>query len=360
MEQFNISFSHSIFTVTAFQERVLIAMITLIAIAVLQGVLYAVVPHKCGIRPVMEALSDMILSPMIAKLNRRYRSKKALFVRGAIVFAVVLFITFVLIWLMQKGLTLWGASLSDDASVPYHMYDDVLFLALCLSPVWPLLIIARFGRLDHKDQKSKNNVLFLALARASYSNLIHHDESGLRRHAIKMLVMSFMFHVLIPITVYIALGVWALLLYTGLYTVINCAGRHLYGGLFTWFSKMFLLPLLYVMQWGAAFIMYFASFLTGTTKLAKNTALIFKVSHLKANHVFEGGVALGIMALALDKTLGGPYKDRNGEAVPAQWVGRSDATAQLSGKDIYRALYTVFVAQVMLLLLLCALYLYFA
>ena len=55
------------------------------------------------------------------------------------------------------------------------------------------------------------------------------------------------------------------------------------------------------------------------------------------------------LAYSLDVSLGGPSRDLEGSAIQRHWAGPEKATAKLSVKHMYRGLYLIFIAHILLL-----------
>lgn len=320
-------------------QRVFIALVVLCAATILQGVLYPVYIRLFGLRPVFEALCDTLFTAVITRLNRPYRSRSARAVRGFIVFILCVMVCF----LVMAALRLAAAYLPQIDADP-----GAAALFLSLSPVTPLIHALLYARSTKK--KAVRDAFFRRLARAGYMNLIHLDDPGLARTAIKLTLTGFIGWAVLPVLIYIAFGGFAVLVYGALSAALSAAGR---GGMRQSFSRLFMIPLAVVhglAQWPVALLMVAAAFFTGSASFLKAFGGLFPKKG--APSVLEGGRILSVMAYSLNLTLGGPYQDRFGTPVPGQWVGPDGSSAQVKTRDIVRTAYIVAVALFLFMVLL--------
>lgn len=323
------------------QDRLVISFASILLVGVLQIILSGMSTRFSSLRPAYESMLDALFSPIVAKLNRRFRSSTALFLRGVVVLSVMLCLILPISFLTKY------ASRFDLFS---PIYVDIFMLSLFLSVSAPLIFCVKIAKATHNDQ-------FLKLSRASYSNLVHHDDHGILRHSIKYLVLSFGFHLILPVFVYIFFGLSAVIVFASCVALVNIAGRLEYGGSFSVSARLILAPFAYVAQHIAAGFIYVSSFFSSGASMLKSFFFFFKELRMKNNPIWEGGASLNMMALLLEASLGGPYQDRYGQGVSAPWVGDSKSSAQIKSQHALRAAYAGAIAIFLLLVTLVFAYL---
>ncbi|GEM_PF-1313855 len=328
-------------------HRVFTGLVTVCLVMGAQALLYPIIVRLWGVRPFFEAFIDTCFTPVITRLNRPNRSRAVLWVRGAVVLVLVIMVCLLTVFALRTAML----------AVPYDIYGyvDVAILMMCLSPVAPLIHSVMFARTQMSktkpsDKNEQKNPYFMRLARASYTNLIHLDDHGLARGMIKLNLSGFLAWCVTPVLVYIALGGYALLLYTALNAASFGAGK---AALMQPFSKILALwigLMLGVAQWPASFLMAVAAFFTGSASFFKAIGGLFPKKG--APSAYEGGRAMAVMAYSLNLTLGGPYQDRFGKGVSTPWVGPVGSSAQVAARDIIRSAYIIAVALLLFAVLL--------
>lgn len=320
-------------------QRVFVALMILCATSAVHALLYPLYIRLFGLRPAFETMCDTLFTAVITRLNRPYRSRGERAVRGAIVFVLCLMVCF----LVMAGLRLAAAYIPGGDAGAFALF-------LCLSPVVPVIHALSFARRT-KKQKDRDSA-FRRFARAGYVNLIHLDDPGLARMAIKLTLTGFIGWAVLPVLIYIAFGGFAVLIYGALSAALSAAGR---GGIRQSFSRLFMIPLAIchgLAQFPAALLMVVAAFFTGSASFLKAFGGLFPKKGVPS--VLEGGRVLSVMAYSLNLTLGGPYQDRFGTPVAGGWVGPEGSSAQVKTRDIVRTAYIVAVALFLFIVLLYA------
>jgi cobalamin biosynthesis protein CobD/CbiB len=295
-------------------------------------------PINAPAKPIFLKALDFLLLPIIDKLNRKERSPFALSVRGMIVLLV-----FSLIFIsLQQYIRMYG------------VLTFITMLIIMMSPFATIKLALSFAR-----QKKVSDKILYNLSNSTYVNLIHHDEYGLNRHVINAITLAFVQYLIAPFIVFCIFAYYGLFIYYISLAIMNLAGRSGYGGYFATIPKAILYPVFFISQYLAAFILYLASLFAGKKSTLSNFGNILKLNKVKKVHVFEGGAAMKMMALALDSTLGGPYQDKSGNSVSRAWVGAEGTSSQVKKSDVFRAIYLTFVA-ILLVILLSFLFAYVA
>lgn len=286
------------------------------------------------VRPLLFMGLEALLSPLIIKLNRKERGFFALTVRGMLVLSFV-----------------GGAGAATFALLmPYNAFRDFILILFSVSSV-SFIAFAFFYARDKKDNKA----LLLNLSQSSSTNLIHHDEYGLNRSVVNFLSLNFMQFIIAPFVAYWLLAFYGVFFYYTALVILNVSGRAEYGGYFTLFARIILTPIFYISQFITMLLFYFSSLFAGRKSIASNVGNIFQILKVKKSSIFEGGLALSMMSIALGCTLGGPYQDKYGQGVSAKWVGAEGTTSQVKKSDVLRATYLTFVALILFCLFLSVL-----
>lgn len=325
-------------------QLLLTVLFAIFAISVVQIFYVAIFGAKAGYRSVLEYISSVLLSPSIHRLNRKDRSKKALLFRGGIIALVCAFIVF-LIHYSVHSLSKWALLKSID--IHSIVFAFVVFGSF--STVTIFFKALQFVRLNEDDEDKKKNV-YRAVAKASATNLIHHDEYGLNRHMVRLLVFGFTQYIIAPILVFLLFRAAGLIIFAFANVILNAAGRADYGGAFAWAARLVLYPVYFLSQFITVLFFYAASIFVGYGSVFQRVTNIGRCMKIKTAHIFEGGIAVNMMALTLGVTLGGPYQDKYGQGVTANWVGAEGASSQVKRADVLRAAF-VYITAFMLLLI---------
>ncbi len=310
--------------VSSLQERSFLALAGLGGSIVLDLVRGAVFGHRSDPRPAMERLADTVLFPFASRLNRPGRSDGALTLRGVMVLAIGCMIFF--------GV---GAAILTLAR-EHGQYAPVLvaLIAISVSALgWfaPLRALAKI--LGNPSAPRP----YMILARATYSNLITLDDSGMIRVTVTAAVRSIVMRFGAPLILFILFGWQVFLLYWPIVMLALATGQdgtsRAFAAVINALAALFLLiPTLLMFP-----IVLVALFFSAGASFFRAIPGFFRVTHWP--RIMQGGLPLFIVAYAMKLTLGGPRQDRAGAPVMAAWAGPKMGTARLEPRDINRVLY---------------------
>jgi cobalamin biosynthesis protein CobD/CbiB len=263
-------------------------------------------------------------------------------IRGGIVLAFVLW----LVWLLHVGLGFAAKAFDNEEAT-----KTIHFVVLCMSisPVAALLSVARYGRVATKSgkaegHKTQKDNFFKRMAVSSGLNLVHLDDHGLSRTALRQIVVTLTTSCVAPILAFIVSGVFGLLLYCFLNAAFLSPGKSLAKNSFSkalaWFPKLFHVIAGFIVSIIFTIAMPFAA----SAKFSKALGGWNRPKKDGFGHTYDGGRALNIMAHGLGVTLGGSYQDENGQGVYAPWLGADGASSQIKPVDILRGVYLCAIA----------------
>lgn len=324
--------------VSLVQDRLFLALSGLVGAFFLDVVHGALFRHHADPRPLMERAADMIVFPMVSRMNRSGRADSTLLMRGVIILALVCAVFFGVI------------------GYAYHMARDMgeggafitVLIALSVGTVgW----FAPLRALAVAINNPKAPRPYLVLARATYSNLVTLDDHGIIRVTATAAIRSLLLRLAGPLVLFILLGWQALALYWPILSLALSAGQDGTSRSFAvvtnaLVSVMLLVPMLIVFP-----VILVALFFSAGASFFKALPAMVKVS--KWPKIMQGGAPLLLVAYAMKIMLGGPRQDRSGLPIPSPWVGPEGGTAKLETRDIGRILY---LQAVTLLLVAAALY----
>ena len=322
------------------QDRIFIALAGLLLSCFIDAGAAALFGNRADPRPLLEQATDFIAGGIIARLDRAKHGQGTLVMAGALLLAVLCALYYVLgAWtlLATRHVELSGAFL--------------VLLVMASTGVlgWfgPLRALA--GHLANPRAPRPYQVL----SRATYTNMIGMDDSGLIRNCVTVAVQSILFRVAGPIVMFVLFGWPALVLYWPIMVVSLSTGQ---GGNNRGFAlianvlaRIFLtLPaiVLWPISLAATFFSAGASFFRALPGLAASRSW---------PPLLQGGMPTLTVAYAMKLTLGGPRQDRKGQPVAAVWIGPGNATAKLDPRDIGRVLYWQMVCILLLGVVLYAL-----
>lgn len=299
-----------------FQERALYAILALLLAALFDLVL-SFRSFNTAV-PLIYKLSDMALSPILIRLDKTKRGKLSLIFRG---FFIQLFYSAII-------LVLGGVFIGFT-----HELGVVLILSLTMSPLSATFMALRFYK-SLKVNDTPKGELF-SLSQTAKINLNVTDRHGQVRELLNWLASSFGKHLIVPIVLYIILGIQGALIYASISVIVWLRGK--YGN-----SKGFAKPSIILLsiistipEYMAAVIVSFASYLTPKTHKTESIKALFKNNMTSA----EGGVLIYAYAHTLGVTLGGAAQHISGGAIHRQWVGDAGATAKINPVILKKAIY---------------------
>ncbi|MCB9987499.1 MAG: hypothetical protein H6865_07700 [Rhodospirillales bacterium] len=280
--------------------------------------------HRADPRPLMEKLADMLLYPMAARLNRAGRPDGALTLRGVMVLALGCMAFF-------GGV----AALLHFA----HRYGQggaalTLLVALSTGTVgWfaPLRALSRIL----SDSRAPRP--YMVLARATYTNMISLDESGIIRVACTAAIRSLAIRLAAPLVLFILFGWQVLALYWPVMALALATGQDGTSRAFAAVTNALATLLLLVPTLLIFPVVLVALFFSAGSSFFRALPGFFRVTRWP--RLLQGGLPLLVAAYAMRLALGGPRQDRAGAGIMAPWVGPDRGTARLESRDIGRVLY---------------------
>lgn len=325
--------------VSLVQDRLFLALSGLVGAFFLDVVHGTLFRHHADPRPLMERAADMVIWPMIARMNRTGRADATLLMRGVVILAIACAIFF--------GVIGYGYHMARDAGQGGAYLTVVL--ALSIGTVgWfaPLRALA----VALKNPKAPRP--YLALAHATYGNLVTLDDHGIIRVTVTAAVRSLLIRLAGPLVLYVLVGWQALALYWPVMTFALSAGQDGTSRAFAVVANalatvMLIVPMLVIFP-----VVLVALFFSAGASFFRALPALFKIT--KWPPMLQGGAPLLLVAYAMRIMLGGPRQDRSALPIPAPWIGPDGGTAKLESRDIGRILY---LQGVTLLLLAAGLYL---
>lgn len=286
--------------------------------------------------PLIWRVISAMFGALGSKLDKTERTPADLATRGTFITLIAIVTVFLM------GLAIQIASIH----YPNWLIVDIVALSICMSAgaVWYALV--RLYKALHSKDLIKG--AFFTIARSTRNNLAAADEYTITRVGIGMGAKSFDKGVVGPILWYLIGGLPAAFLYAGLAALAWRFGKE-------GFTKGFGNPALaleklmgFIPNVFAGILLALAGILTPTAGMTR--AVFSIVPYRKGRAPYpEGGAVVTAMAYALSVSLGGPTQDLDGSAIKRAWAGPSGATAQLEARHLYRALYILVMAHLLLL-----------
>ncbi len=310
--------------VSSLQDRGFLALAGLGGAVLIDLACGAVFGHRADPRPVMERLADAILFPIASRLNRPGRSDGALIMRGFMVLVIGCMIFFS----VGAGLLHIAREYGQGGVV---MAALVAFSTSALGWFAPLRALTRILANPAAPRP------YMILARATYSNLITLDDSGIIRVAVTAAVRSIVMRLGAPLILFILFGWQALLVYWPVMALALATGQdgtsRAFAAVTNALAALFLLiPTLLMFPIVLAALLFSAG-----ASFFRALPGFFRVTHWP--RMMQGGLPLFLVAHAMKLALGGPRQDRAGAPVMAAWAGSKSGTAKLEARDIARVLY---------------------
>jgi hypothetical protein len=310
--------------VSSLQDR------TFLALAGLAGALFfdiargAVLGHRSDPRPVLERIADTFLFPLASRLNRPGRSDGALISRGV----MVLVIGVVIFFAAEAGLLRLAHQHGQGGAAM------ALLVAASVSPLGWFAPLRALARIIGNPSAPRP---YMILARATYSNLITLDDSGMIRVTVTGAIRSLVSRLGAPLILYVLFGWQVLAVYWPVMTLALSTGQDGTSRAFAALTNALAALLLLIPTLVMFPIVFVALFFSAGASFFRAIPGFFMIH--KWPRLLQGGPVLQLAAYAMKLTLGGPRQDRSGAAVLTPWAGPSSASARLEPRDIGRVLY---------------------
>lgn len=314
-------------------DRVYTAMTAIMLCAVI-GMITG--PMHGNTSPFLWKLVNGLFGGVGSRLDRTQRRAGDLMFRGFFLLVVALLTVFV----VAEG------AVKLAAGYPYKGLADVVLLSLSMTvgAVWFALLRLFFARRDNKVGKAA----FSSIAISSRTDLSQTDLYGVTRASMALAARAFDKGVVGPVFWYLLAGL---------------PGAYIYAALaaFSWrfgkdgFTKGFgSVPLALEKLAGfvpgalAGVIMALSGLFTPTGGMTRALRALGSPGKGRAKYE-QGGWPVTAMAYVLNVSLGGPVTDLDGSSLRRDWVGPSNATAQLENGHLRRALYMSLIAHMLFL-----------
>lgn len=322
----------------AVENRLFLALVGVVAAFFLDVVHGTLFRHRADPRPLLERAVDGVLGPLVRRLNRAGRPDTTLVMRGmfVLVLACVLF---------------FGVTAGGYIFARLHGHGGTFLIALlalsCGTVGWFAPLRALAGALGNPKAARP----YMILARATYTNLMTLDDSGMIRIAATAAVRSILLRLAGPVVLFVLFGWQALALYWPVMGLALSAGRDGTDHAFALVTNGLATLALLIPSLLSLPLVLLALLLSAGASFFRALPGMVRVTRWPAR--LQGGLPLMLVAYAMKLMLGGPRQDLSGLPVAAPWVGPDGGTARLTVRDIGRVLYF---CAVMLLLWVCALY----
>ncbi len=326
-----------------YRDRLTVALAALgltIAIGLITG------PWANNASPLYWGFLDRIFGGFGRRLDKRQRKPADLILRGFFLTVPVCILSY------EIGVT---ANLAAGLNRLY-MLPEILCLSVLVTSgaVW-FSLLRLFRALKMKGASVKG--AYYTISRSARHDLSGSDDYGITRSGMALAARAFDKGMVAPLFWYVLAGLPAAFIYAGLAAMSWRFGR---DGFTRGFGRvpMGLEKLMgFVPNVIAGFLIVLAGIFTPTGGITRGFAgILGRAGNVRYE---EGGLPVTAMAHALHVGLGGPAIDLEGSALQRQWAGPENATAQLDGAHLKRALYIIVVAHLLLALtlgviLLCA------
>lgn len=277
---------------------------------------------------------EIILRPIIIffcdKLNRHGRSDFSLVVRGAIVFLVILAMVgmpvIIYAYLAQQG--------------SYIVYTDIFILMFVLSPFEIISPAYAISKSDPAKGQYRN------IAQSLNVNMIPSDEFGLRRLAVKAMMVGYTDWLIAPVLFYLIGGVPLACMFVALsyFIRINAHQRDAFQSIFFYLYKVFN----FIAGIVVCFLIAVSSIFTAGGR---------PLNAVKAIRM-HGVNSIAVMAYTQNITLGGVIQNRHGEKIDQPWTGPDGTSAKITQKDVLRVVIHYYVMVFVTVACLFAIYVY--
>lgn len=313
-------------------DRIPVAIAAL-AVCVIIGMLTG--PLAGNANPLLWKIIDVLFGPLGQKLNNKERTVNELAMRG-------FFLT-----ILGMGFALLLSRFAGSLALYYPQWRIAETLMLCLTMSAGAVWFAQLRLVQAIESERAVTGGFLAIARTTRTDMTNSDEFTMTRLGLALGARAFDKAVVGPILWFLIAGLPAAYLYAGLAGLAWRFGKEGYSKGFgtmalTLEKLMGFIPSLF-----SAVFIALAGLFTPTGGMTRAMAGLGPVKN-RARYE-EGGMPVTTLAYALDVSLGGPSKDLEGSAIQRHWAGPEKATAKLTARHVYRGLYLVFIAHILLL-----------
>ncbi|MDH5723664.1 MAG: cobalamin biosynthesis protein [Alphaproteobacteria bacterium] len=315
----------------------------LIAAILITGVVGMITgPLRGNAYPFFWQIIDALFGSIGDKMDRPHRKKSDLVFRGFLLTAFVLFLCL-----------LMGKSLEHLFFLKSDLYEIItVSLFLSSGTIWFSLLQLYFAL----DKQGRSSGAFLNIARTTRTNLNSVDDFGITRSAMGLSAISLDKALVAPSLWYLIGGLPLLIIYSALSALAWRLGKKGLGSSFSAVPLALEKLMGVVPSYFTGFLLVASSSLTPTAKLLDGLKILWDK---KNDTPYEqGGNPLKAMSWSLKVTLGGPVQTLKGEKLPCEWVGPEGATAQLSHKNLGRAIWINVIAHIVFILILLCAYIY--
>ncbi|MGQ0527795.1 MAG: cobalamin biosynthesis protein [Alphaproteobacteria bacterium] len=300
-------------------------------------------PLAGNANPLFWAVVDRFLGGFGVRMDKKHRPAPDLMFRGFIISFAALGIALLYIWLGYRARwTVLGYGLTET-----------LFLTglITTAGVWRVIS----GLYVAMEEKKTGKGGYLSLARTSRSNLTISDDFGISRLGIGLSARAFDKGLVAPVFWYVIGGIPLATLYAVFAALCWRFNKDGHSKGFGAFPAALERLLGFIPSLIAALLIILSGLFTPTANPFRGLKFL---GGLKNRATYEqGGFPLSAMAWTLNVSLGGPYQDIEGSAVPGGWVGPAGVTAKTDHKNLRRALFISIMAHALVVLSLCGLYL---
>lgn len=310
--------------VSQLQGRAFIALAGIICALLLETLRGVALGHRADPRPLLERLADMLLTPFIQKLNRPDRTQGALMMRGFVITLIGCFVFYVLMSYAMKF-----AHIEGQGGPLITLF--LMFSVCAVGWFTPMRALMRVIG----DAKAPRP--YMVLARASYTNMVTLDDSGIIRVSVTAALRSLTIRLAAPILLFVIFGWQVLAIYWPVMAVALIAGQDGQSKGFAAFANLMAAFMLFLPTMLMFPVVLAALFFSAGSSFFQALPGFFKVHRWPP--FLQGGVPLLVTAYAMKLTLGGPRQDRAGMAVQSPWIGSNKGTAKLETGDAGRVLY---------------------
>ncbi len=313
-------------------DRIPVAIAAL-ALCVMIGMVTG--PLAGNANPVLWRVIDLLFGPLGRRLNNTERSVNELAVRG-------FFLT-----ILGMGFALILSRLAGSISYSYPQWRIAETLMLCLTMSAGAVWFAQLRLVQAIESEKTLKGGFLTIARTTRTDMTGSDEFTMTRLGLGLGAKSFDKAVVGPILWFLIAGLPGAYLYAGLAALSWRFGKEGYSKGFGTMALTLEKLMGFIPNLFSAVFIAMAGLFTPTGGMTRAMAGLGPVKN-RARYE-EGGMPVTTLAYALDVSLGGPSRDLEGSAIQRNWVGPEKATAQLTARHVYRGLYLVFIAHILLL-----------
>lgn len=324
--------------IEAFPEARIVTALAVLLASIIVPALFLLLARPVPVPALWQGI-NLVFGKIGDRLDRESRPAPDLFFRGFLLTVVVFF---VVVGVFAGLAYVW----------PYPAFDFVwegLVLFLLMSAPLASVYLGLLYR-TLTDKKTGQGV-YLALARGAQVDFSAADDYTLTRAALGLAARRFNDALVMPLLWYCALGLEVALLASIFAALAWRYGAAGLKGAFGMFASGCAFVLGFIPSVISACLLWLAAWFTPGAKKGR-------LARLESPY-HQGGLVLGVMATALNVTLGGTLRRLGRNAVRGQWVGPEGASAKVEPYHLKRGIYLLGVAHLLLILLLCSSYLVF-